>query len=1441
MSAGNSGNMIRAASVRAQSMQNQGQPGTAGGNGGEGRALDVTAEMFRDLAGGVMNLPHLAVQRQNAYMAGMASAFGPDNNYGMSLVGEAESSAQEAADAAAKGWSQVGKAKGAMGKAGATMGMIIGIEQALSGPFSLIKFPAMPAVRVLDFALGLPHGHLHPPTNGTPLPSIGPVIPLPWGISGAEKTTINGRAAARCGDLGIGFWCGGYFPMYEILLGSSSVWIEGARAARMGVDLTFHCLMSRLPGPKDSPTVGVPLGFMISASDNVIIGGFPLPSLLSLLMGLGGKLITKGLGKLVKAARNAAKRSAREAGEEAGERAGKEGPRRPADSRAEQGRTTECGDPVDIASGRNFSSQTDFELPGRIPIEFTRIYDTSAVEYEGPLGWGWMHPYDTHLWVDDSQEMVILRNKESLPIGFNPVAVGEKDFNPLERKWLERLDDKVYVVRGRDRVRYKFAPIKAHDSELDGKSEATALRLIEIEDRNGNRIDLSYEKGRLRSLKDGAGTRLNFSYITLENGAYRLIEVSRALDEESTRTARLVNFTYDAEGCLVNATDRGLVPWRYAYDDRLLIRKTNRNGLSFHFAYRGKGKDARCVHAWGDDGIYERRLDYDLEGRKTVVENSLGAKTTYYFNEFDLPVKIIDALGGEKRCRYSSNGELLSWTDEIGRTTKYEYNAQGDCISITHPDGATRRFYYTGDSLPQKLIDEAGAESQHEYDQYGNITVTIDALGNRYEYSYNAFGDLEKVVDPLGGEMKLKWNECGQIIELITPLGSMTRYGYDEQGRLVWISDPLGYTKRYAYDALDRVVQAERPDGTKQHYEYDPEGNLTNFLDANGTETRFRYVDHNKLGKRIDALGYTRRLIYDTEANLVEVRNERGEAYRFTYDALDRVSREVGFDGMTWEYDYDLAGQLIKRIDPAGRVTSFIRDLRGQVIERTRPDGTAINFSYDSLGRLMEADTPGSELGFKYDALGRVIWESQNGQVIEHEYDALGRRIKRRSPLGQMVEFDYDADSQLSYLQTPRGSLEFEYDKAGQITKRRMPGELEESFYYDRCGRVIEQSLYKPTHTLFLRGYKYDSEGNLIELSDSKKGTSRFAYDPVERLREVTQPERKIERFAYDSTGNLLQRREREFRYGQPDRLTNTDDTTLIYDEVGNLIEKRSTGSVISYSYDPDNRLIMVESREGGRIQFTYDALGRRIAKKTKDGETGFVWDGDVLLAEVRDEWSNEYIFEPGSFAPSCRFDERGFGIYHNDHLGTPRELTDERTQFVWSASYDVYGQIRQLHFNDVENPIRFQGQYADDEVALYYNRYRYYDPQTGRYISQDPIGLAGGLNLYSYVLNPLAWIDPFGLININVGNEGPVTVHAYPGPPAGGNEHLPLHAHLYENKLDVRVLMQDYYKKGKLVARKGDVYPGDDKMTKSMRRAVKNNLEVYAEKTGKIFNTGKC
>jgi uncharacterized Zn-binding protein involved in type VI secretion len=200
----------------------------------------------------------------------------------------------------------LGKGKspqGVLGHIGAAFGLLTAAEQLVSMPLSRIPFPALPAVRIGDFDVGLPHGHPHPPnTPPAPpmmLPSTGPVIPIPF-VSGAGNVLINGLPAARCGDMGLGIWCGGYFPLYEIKLGSSNVWIEGARAARLAVDVTTHCIFTdpKPAKPKDAP-IGPMFGFTVSASSDVAIGGVPMPSLSAKVMGAAFKALFKRLGKLI--------------------------------------------------------------------------------------------------------------------------------------------------------------------------------------------------------------------------------------------------------------------------------------------------------------------------------------------------------------------------------------------------------------------------------------------------------------------------------------------------------------------------------------------------------------------------------------------------------------------------------------------------------------------------------------------------------------------------------------------------------------------------------------------------------------------------------------------------------------------------------------------------------------------------------------------------------------------------------------------------------------------------------------------------------------------------------------------------------------------------------------------------------------------------------------
>ncbi|WP_444919807.1 RHS repeat domain-containing protein [Microbulbifer sp. CnH-101-G] len=210
-------------------------------------------------------------------------------------------------------------------------------------------------------------------------------------------------------------------------------------------------------------------------------------------------------------------------------------------------------------------------------------------------------------------------------------------------------------------------------------------------------------------------------------------------------------------------------------------------------------------------------------------------------------------------------------------------------------------------------------------------------------------------------------------------------------------------------------------------------------------------------------------------------------------------------------------------------------------------------------------------------------------------------------------------------------------------------------------------------------------------------------------------------------------------------RLAFRGDTHYRYDIHGNRIaELRGKGQKLQtrYHYNSRQQLVRVEKLkvENGTEQFQqviryqYDPLGRRIGKANESEQTDFLWDGDVLLRENKTDIQTQqdlntctYYFEPGTFKPVGLKEDNQVYHYHLDHLGTPDTLTNQDGEVVWSVAYKSYGNIALAHENQIEQPIRFQGQYFDEETGLHYNRFRYYDPQVGEFTQQDPIGLLGG------------------------------------------------------------------------------------------------------------------
>ena len=460
------------------------------------------------------------------------------------------------------------------------------------------------------------------------------------------------------------------------------------------------------------------------------------------------------------------------------------------------------------------------------------------------------------------------------------------------------------------------------------------------------------------------------------------------------------------------------------------------------------------------------------------------------------------------------------------------------------------------------------------------------------------------------------------------------------------------------------------------------------------------------------------------------------------------ISR-TGFDGIRLEFEYDLSGNRISRINGAGERIEYERDALGRLVKRRLPDGSCATFEYDAAGFVIRASNADSDVVLDRDQMGRVIHESQNGYGLRRRYDAKGNVQQLDSPSDLQINYKFDANGLLSELRVQGYEpMRLERDACGAEVSRALSGRQTLYQEYDAIGKLIQQSLLPaaadgsvgggglPRPSVHRR-YSYSKVG-LSSLWDAHWGETEYRYDAVERLTTASRDRGTGERFEYDESDNAtwmdVEGESSSVTYGSGDLLRQRDDVEFVFDEQGRLTGKRerqSTGVVRKwiYRWDALDQLRSVTNPDGETWCYFYDALGRRIEKRSPDGRRfAFVWNEDVVLEErVDGTVSSSWVHDPHSYTPLCKIEEGRMYSVISDHLGTPRELVDSDGQIAWRTHYGAWGEVRGRKSGVVDCPVRFQGQWWDAETGLHYNRLRYYDPQGGRFISQDPIGIWGG------------------------------------------------------------------------------------------------------------------
>lgn len=1149
----------------------------------------------------------------------------------------------------------------------------------------------------------------------------------------------------------------------ELLFGSDQVFLGGSRGVRLG-DVALSC----------SDPVRLPTSLVLAIPKGAPVLNRPamVPDLEGMASGLKQFAGMKALraasrkgAKLFRAARAAQRRSSswRKASDALKGAVDRIAPERFRD-RLKRGICFLTGHPVDVASGRVVTDNVDFELPGPLPLVFERVYSSSLSWRDGPLGRGWSHSLDQQIWCERGK--VVLLDADGREVEFatdhlpdRVLAPGQSVYDPTNQLTLRAQAGFRFEVEEHDGTVREFCPVAGGDP--------ARARLQRIRSRDGHHtIELSHGAGgRLDWARDSCGRLVGFTHD--ERG--RLLEVKLPLASEAG-FYRHVRYGFDARGDLVEAKDAAGRAWRFAYQGHLLVQETDRAGLSFYFQYDGVGAGARCVRTWGDGGIYDHVLSYDTRNRRTLVEDSLGNTTLYQMDELGMVVRVTDAHGGVTSYEYDPHTGLLAReTDALGNARATTYDERGNAVEMKEPDGATVRVEYDARNLPVRAVDALGGEWTWEYDRWGHLIERRAPDGERSGFGWHK-GLLAWAGSP-GQSWELTYDEKKRLRSERAPNGGATEYEHDGQGRLVRVKDARGAIERLRWDVMGNLVRVESRARVVQERAYDPEGNLLEARDAT-RHVKLRYGHFHKVVEREEA-GTTLRFDYDREGRLDGVVNEAGERYAFTLDALGDAYQETGFDGATRTYVRDKLGRVAKAYLPSGRAVQYGYDAAGRLLAvKHSQGGGEAEFAYRADGALVRARNESATVVFERDALGRILREVQGDFAVTSRYDSSGARSGVETTLGGRMEILRDSMGEVEFLylgddfvRTGSPSISFERDLLGFENARRLPGGVRVAWQHDLAGRptarrTVRRGAGATVAQLDARDFTWRGEDQIAAIVDARRGETRYQHDARGRLTAQTTPGGTLHR-AMDAIGNVYRTPGLTDRsYGKGGKLESSDGARYGYDADGNQVEKvEADDRRFGYRWNGAGFLTEVTRPDGQCVRFEYDAFARRTRKTlvrvAKDGretvekDTRFVWDGHALVHEVtageEGAGTTTWYFEPETFAPIAKERAGKKWTIASDQLGTPTEMYDELGELAWKMQLDVFGAAT----TDVATetcPWRWPGQYEDAETGLYYNRFRYYDAQTGRYVSQDPIGLLGGLRLAGSVTDPNVSFDPLGL-----------------------------------------------------------------------------------------------
>jgi RHS repeat-associated protein len=791
-----------------------------------------------------------------------------------------------------------------------------------------------------------------------------------------------------------------------------------------------------------------------------------------------------------------------------------------------------------------------------------------------------------------------------------------------------------------------------------------------------------------------------------------------------------------------------------------LISRTDANGLT---TTHERDADGNALKTTRPDGSTVNRV-FDAQGNllsETEAFNNAVTHTTYD-PVFNLVTSVTDALNHITAYHLDAEGNLIALVNALGHTTALTYNSAGQVSQRTDANGLVTTYSYNTVGLPETLTETPPAGG---------------GIARASQISYDAAGSVSRIVtSPDGTSVDLAYDAQGRLLSITDALNQRLDYRYDAHGNRIRTDSlaadgSLVRTVSRTFDALNRLSQIKQPhlsgqDAIRQ-YRYDGADNLMQTVNGNGNVTDHSYDPGNRLIERIDALMGSTAFRYNSNGKLTRSTAPNGSQTDYQVDALDRIILETSPDRGVVTYAYDLNNNLKTRSDARGITINYQYDALNRLVAISYPNAAEnVTLSYDAcifgVGRLCAVTDDSGETRLAYDAYGNLteFEETRDGHTFRQSYQYNGSHqlTGMTLPSGRTVSYGRDSLQRLAGIETelngtPQTILsDISYNAAGQVTRRTYGNALVEDRSYDLQGRLLQQTVQNVEQT----GLRYDANSNILG-RDTAADSHSYGYDALDRLiNEIANGSPTA--YDYDANGNRILKTQTQpaestaYVYApdsnQLDAITDTASHPVLHDAAGNQTQDAQGRQ---YLYNDAGRLAAIQNNGQTLAEYRTNANGQRTHKTANAITTLYHYDRQGhLISETQADGTplRDYLWHGDT--PVAQIDRQNgidtLNYLHTDHLNTPRLATSPSQSVTWRWEGDAFGQTLSQSLGATVN-LRFSGQYYDQESGLHYNWERYYDPNTGRYISSDPIGLNGGLNTYAYVgNNPLRYTDPYGL-----------------------------------------------------------------------------------------------